>query len=579
MLDSLSGKGFQTFVHSIEQGKLAPLLRGLAGGIVLLTVALLYLFVQFTGFDSPAAMDQAQISRALASGEGFSTKYIRPLALWQFDRAEKTINPERLPDISQPPLWPALEVLPLTLVKSRWDIGVQDIIYAGDRAIAVFSVLLFLVAVGIAYVVARRLFDPQLALVACLLILVTDLLWKFSLSGLPHIFLMLLLLLTSWAIIRAMDEQHDAPQAPPLKKWLLQLGIGLGFGLMTLSHWLACWFFFGYLFFAFFFFRPRALPLAALGAFLLALAPWITRNVLVSGHPFGIAIYPLGSEAAVLLRSLEPDFSNLFYGFRMKVRTGIVDQMGAIFQYLGLNLAAGAFFVALFHPFKRATSAKFKWCVLAMWVTAVTGMAAYGPIEGPVSELQLHAVFIPLFVFYGLAFLLVLWNRLGFQHSLMRLVFSTGVVILAAIPMLLTLFSGGGRSVNWPPYIPPYIGILGDWYKADENLCSDMPWAVAWYANRRCLLLPDSPKTMLDISDYAVLGSSIRGLYLTPVSGNSRFLADIAFGTYKQWGGLILRQPQSLRNFPLTVARLLPIDGQVILYADYDRWSNPDKKP
>jgi hypothetical protein len=572
------GQGFQTAIHSLEQGKLAPLLRAFAGVVVLLAVALLYLFVQFTGFDSPTAMDQGQISRSLASGEGFSTKYIRPLALWQLNHAEKPIPAGNFPDFLQPPLSPLVNTIPLLLAKSHWDMTPKDIVYAGDRAIAIFSTLLFLAAVAVGYFVARRLFDASLALVACLLALVTDILWKFSLSGLPHMLLLLLLMVASWMIVRAMDEQETAPQAPPLKKWLLQAGIGALFGLMTLSHWLACWFFFGYLFFAFFYFRPRILPLAALATFLVVLTPWIVRNIQVCGHPFGIALFPLGQDMT-LVRSLEPDFSDLFYGFKMKVRTGIVDQMGALFSYLGLNLAALAFFGSLFHPFKSPTAARFRWCILAMWVAAVLGMAAYGPITNAVSDPQLHSVFIPLMIFYGLAFLLVLWNRLGFQHSLFRLIFNAVIVILAAIPMLLTLFAGQARSVNWPPYVPPYIAILGDWYDPQEALCSDMPWAVAWYANRKCLLLPDTPKTMIEISDYDIIGAPIQGLYLTPITGDARFLSDIATGEYKAWAGLITRQPQSVKAFPLKAATLLPVDGKVVLFADHDRWSSAVKTP
>ncbi len=572
-----SGSGFQNFIHSIEQGRFAPLLRALAGIATLLAIALLYLFVQFNGFEAPAAMEQGQIARSLATGEGFSTKSIRPLALWQFHRAEKPIPVGNLPDISHPPLSPLVNMVPLLLSKSHWKMSPKEIISASERAIATLSILLFLAAVVVAYFVARRLFDPSLAFLACLLILVTDLLWKFSISGLPQMLVLLLLMLTSGMIVRAMDEQLDAPAAPPLKKWLLQAGIGLGFALMTLSHWLACWLFFGYLFFAFFHFRPRFLPLAALATFALALTPWIVRNVAVCGHPFGIAIYPLlGQET--LLRSLDPDFSDLFYGFKMKVRLGILDQVGHLIAYLGLNLVAGAFFLALFHPFKHPTAAKFRWCVLAMWVAAVLGMAAYGPISGPVGELQLHAIFIPLMVFYGLAFLLVLWNRLGFQHSLMRLVFNVLIIFLAAIPMLLTLFSGGGRSVNWPPYVPPYIAVLGDWYKPDEGLCSDMPWAVAWYADRKCLLLPDSPKTMSQISDYDIMGVPIRGLYLTPVSGDARFLADIAFGDYKQWSGLIIRNPKAIQAFPLHAVTGF-MDGKLLIFSDTDRWSSASKQP
>jgi hypothetical protein len=576
MLDT-SGKGFQTAIHAIEQGRFAPLLRALAGVVVLITVALLYIFVQFTGFESPDAMDQAQISRALASGEGFATKYIRPLALWQFNRAEKPIPAASFPDINQPPLWPTVETVPLLLAKAHWEMTPKDIVYAGDRAVAIFSVLLFLAAVTVGYFVARRLFDAQLAFLAVLVVLVTDLLWKFSLSGLPQMWVLLLLMVCAWFILKAMGEQEEAPNAPPLKKWLLQAVIGVLFGLMTLSHWAACWLFFGYLFFAFFYFKPRVLPLAAVATFALALTPWIVRNIAVCGHPFGLALYPFSDD--LLVRSLSPDFSDLFYGFKMKVRTGIVDQMGSLFAYLGLNLAAGAFFVSLFHPFRRAETAKFRWCVLAMWVAAVIGMAAYGPVTGPVSTMQLHVVFIPLMAFYGLGFLLVLWNRLGFQHAFFRIAFNVAVVVLAAIPMLLTLFAGQSRMINWPPYVPPYIGVLGQWYEKNEALCSDMPWAVAWYANRKCLLLPDTPKTMVQISDYDVIGSPIRGLYLTPITGDAKFLSEIAFGIYKQWGAIILRQPQAIQALPFKAVRPLPIDGKVILYSDRDRWSNQETEP
>ncbi len=572
-----SGQGLQTAIHSLEQGKFAPLLRALAGFVVLLTVTLLYLFVQFTGFDSPAAMDQAQISRALASGEGFSTKYIRPLALWKLTEAEKAIPSGNFPDFTQPPLSPLANTLPLLLAKAHWTMTPKDIVYAGDRAIAIFSVLLFFAAVIVGFFVARRLFDAQLAFIACLLVLATDILWKFSLSGLPHMLLLLLFMVASWMIVKAMDEQEDAPQAPPLKKWLLQAGIGALFGLMTLSHWLACWFFFGYLLFAFFYFRPRGLPLAAIAAFLLVLTPWIVRNIQVCGHPFGLALFPLGQDLT-LLRSLSPDFSDLFYGFKMKVRLGIVDQLGSLFAYLGLNLAAAAFFGSLFHPFKRPSAAKFRWCILAMWIAAVLGMAAYGPISGAVSELQLHSVFIPLMTFYGLAFLLVLWNRLGFHHALMRLVFNVAIIFLAAVPMLLTLFAGQGRSINWPPYVPPYIAILGDWYQPSEALCSDMPWAVAWYANRKCLLLPDSPKTMVEISDYDIIGEPIRGLYLTPVTGDAQFMSQIITGPYKHWSNVILRNPKALTGFPLRSFTGF-MEGKIFLLSDRDRWSNFLKNP
>ncbi len=569
MLDS--GKGFQTFVHAIEQGKFAPLLKSIAAGVILLAIILLYLFVKFSGFGTETAMDQAQIARNLASGKGFSTNYIRPLALWQLDRSDIDIPETNFPDISQPPLFPALSTIPLSIVKGSWKMDRKDIIYTGDRAIATMCIVLFLAAVGITYFVARRLFDAQLALFACILMLLTDIFWQFSLSGLSHMLLLVLFMSAVYMILSAMESQENAPKGAHVKKWLLQVGLGLLFGLMTLTNWLACWFFIGYLFFAFFFFRPRVLPLAAIAGFAITLTPWIIRNMAVCGHPFGLALYPMGQE--LLMRSLDPDFSDLFYGFKNKFRTGILSQMGQLLSYLGLSIAGAAFFLALFHPFKRKLPSRFRWCVVTMWLGAVIGMASYGPIVGVISEIQLHTIFLPVFMLFGLAFLLVLWNRLGLDHFIFRAAFHVGVALLCAIPMLLTLFAGYTGSINWPPYVPPYIAILGEWFEEDEGLCSDMPWAVAWYANRKCLLLPESPKTMVEISDYEIMGVPIRGLYLTPVSGDAPFLSEIATGDLKSWSALITRNPQALRAFPLSTVQLLPIDGMVILFADRDRWS------
>jgi hypothetical protein len=568
-------KGLQTLIHNIEQGKFAPIARATAGIVLLITVTLLYLFVQFRGLATPDAMDQAQIARAIASGEGVSTRYVRPLALWQFNRAGKVIPAETLPDISQPPLHPLFNAVPLLIVKGSWAMSPKDITYIGDRAIALMAILFFLASAFVAYRIALRLFDKTLAGIAIVSVLVTDLLWQFSLSGMAHMLTLLLFSLACYAILHAMGKQED--QSGRLPAPLAHALIGLLFGLMTLSHWLACWLFFGYLFFAFVYFRQRLLPLLTIAAFLLVITPWLVRNHMVCGHPFGLALYPIG--AGVETRSLQPDFSKLFYGFFLRMRLGILSQMQNLFSFLGLNLAAGAFFVSLLHPFKRIETSRFRWCILAMWVCAVLGAAAYGAPTEAVATNQIQVLFIPLMATYGLAFLLVLWHRLGIHVPLFRYAFISILVILCAVPMLLTLFAGQSARVHWPPYIPPFIGALGQLYGENEGLCSDMPWAVAWYAHRKCLLLPETPKTMVEISDYNIMGVPIRGLYLTPVSGDKPYLAEILRGEYKQWMPFILRITGPPRDFPLSVPLALGMEGQLFLYSDRDRWSRTTTEP
>ncbi len=70
-----------------------------------------------------------------------------------------------------------------------------------------------------------------------------------------------------------------------------------------------------------------------------------------------------------------------------------------------------------------------------------------------------------------------------------------------------------------------------------------MPWAVAWYADRKSLWLPMIDPTISSaLNDYNQLDGQIVGLYLTPVTGNRAFIAEIVKGEYKEWAPFIMRQ-------------------------------------
>lgn len=567
--------GVQTAVHSLEQGRLAPVIRRAMFAVLIIALTLLYLFVQFRGFSSVTAMDQAQIARNIAAGKGFSTKFIRPLAIWQLEKSGKEIPADRFPDFYQAPLNPIVNALPLLLVKSAWKIAPTDLVYAGDRIIATFSVLFFLLSVGIWYFVGIRLFDSKLSLIACAIILMTDMMWQFSLSGLPQ---MLMLFLFSGAIWLTLQAMQKRDQLVTVLAFLF--GAGLLFGFMILAHGLAVWIFLGWLVFASVYFSPRGIAaMAALAAVLMVTLPWMVRNYSVCGNPFGLSVYAAiasgGAPEEGYLRSLEEapavSGSKLF----SKLKSGVSTQVESLFAYLGMNLAAGAFFLALLHPFRSPVVSLFRWCIVLMWVGAVTGMGIFG-LSGTISSNQLHVLFLPLFVFYGLAFLMVLWSRWELSYPLLRVIFLSVVVFLCAIPMLATLFANRGATIQWPPYVPPFIGFLGEWYGEKEIVVSDMPWAVAWYAQRKSVLLPESVRAFNRLNDYRVLGEPLSGLYLTPITGNLHLFSDIYKGAYKEWALLITRPPK-VDGFALPFYTALPIEGECIIFADRDRWSRPSK--
>ncbi len=231
--------------------------------------------------------------------------------------------------------------------------------------------------------------------------------------------------------------------------------------------------------------------------------------------------------------------------------------------------------MALLHLFKRRETATFRWCVLMMWLFAVFGMSVFG-LDGVLLEANnLHVLFIPLMTFYGLAYVLVLWTRLEINVKLVRYAFIAFLFLISALPFLVTFVSLVGSpkaQVQWPPYVPPYIAILGTWTTEKEMIMTDMPWAVAWYADRLSLWLPTTVKDYTELNDYDKLKGRIVGLYLTPVSGNLPFLQEVVNGEYKEWQPFITRNV-NLKNFPLHAATPLPIDRGCIFYADRDRWT------
>src|SRR5882757_8673377 len=109
----------QQLVHTLEQGgwvrrvKLVLLLSAIA------FVTYLWFFKEgngFKGLPHEKAIEQAQIAREIERGHGFSTKVIRPAALWQFERELGAFPLERTPDTFYAPLHPFINSLAFRLM-------------------------------------------------------------------------------------------------------------------------------------------------------------------------------------------------------------------------------------------------------------------------------------------------------------------------------------------------------------------------------------------------------------------------------------------------------------------------------
>jgi hypothetical protein len=563
----------QQTVDSLHSGKLAQWIwRGIFAAVAI-GLSVYYLVHEFCGLPVLQAMDQAQIGREILRGHGWQTKIIRPLAIGQLREHGRDITTAIWQDTYNAPIPPLLDAGAIFIpIHAGWNLTSTDFVYSGDRAIAIMGVIFFLGSVLVLYFIALEIFDQRLASMACGLVLICDMMWRYSLSGLPQMFLLLLFHLNVYVLLRAMRARYSNQ---PNLGWIA--AAGLGFGLMALTHALSIFLFVPVLLFSFFFFQPRGrAAFVLLIVFLAVYAPWLVRNAMVCGDFRGIAGLS-GLDGIVHSESGHTRRFSLELGgvtvnsFARNFWTGLNVQFNRIFEYMGWSCVAPIAFVSVLHGFRRPVRATFRWLLLAMWGSAACGMAIFGMKEERLfAANQFHLLFVPLFICYGLAFVLVQCERQSGARNLSRRAVLIVIFIISGIPLLgRMIFQQNSSKCEWPPYLPPSIAMLRDWFKPDEIIASDMPWAVAWYADRRSLWMPVEQKYILDRDYYADLGAPVSALFFTPISGTQNTVGDLSTGEYKFWNHYILRNVDLAQSpFPYKAIMGTP---DCVLYMDTDR--------
>ena len=567
----------------------------------------------FCGLTHPKGMEQAVVARELLRGHGFSTTIIKPAAIDLVERNKGEgafsafLDPNgptrgHIPDFYHAPLHPWINSIALSMVagfsdkfKFRVDdkgaanfmsLQKNEFILPADRVIAAVSIFFFMAALAVSFLTARILFDERLATVAVVLMLFCNQFWQFSSTGLPQNLMLFLFSAAMYLLTRALAARGENAAAWP---WLA--GTGVCFGLLALTHPLTAFIFVGALIYTVIAFRPMGRDAGImLVIFLACLSPWLIRNSKLCGAATGLGAKTVdvglrGTESQIM-RTLSKNDENIpVFNFRSKIQGQLLLQLDGLYDRLGKVIVAPLFFLALLHAFRKRETRSIRWGILLMWIFAALGMAVFGFADGDVrAELQsndLYPLFIPAMTFYGLALLLVMWGRvqiMGRELAGIRqanLAFHTLVILLSAFPLLNNYTDPPRMPYVWPPNCPYMINDLSEWYAKDEIVCSDMPWAVAWYADRKSLWLPYKLSDFSDLAEFRFHGK-ITGLFLTPVTGFRGLLSEVAVGEYREWSAFIMRDPRAAANFPLKVTKpIYLVNGasNYILYADRDRWT------
>ncbi|MEI9865903.1 MAG: glycosyltransferase family 39 protein [Limisphaerales bacterium] len=254
----------QEIIHQLEAGAAARYLRILLVALAVITLGLIYDFRAYQNLAAPEAMDAAQVARNLAEGKGYTTQFIRPLSLYLVQNHNEPETPVTLtnaspdwariktmphPDLANAPVYPfvlagLMKALtfnyPVNLKSAFWANNGSFWRYQPDFFIALFNQLLLLVVIVLTYLIARKLFDPNVAWLSAILVLGSELLWRFSTSGLSTMLLMVIFLGLTLLLL---EMEKGGREVEPRNGLLLGLAIAVGVltGLGALTRYAFGW--------------------------------------------------------------------------------------------------------------------------------------------------------------------------------------------------------------------------------------------------------------------------------------------------------------------------------------------------
>jgi 4-amino-4-deoxy-L-arabinose transferase-like glycosyltransferase len=551
-----------------------------------LALASLYDFFAFQNYASEEAMEMAQLARNVAQDKGYTTDSIRPLTLYLLESAAEPgqsskVLAQRVPDLSNPPVYPyllagAMKMLPFKFdAAERWS-------YQPERWISICNQALLLCAALFLFFLARRLFDARVAWLSAGVLAGTELFWKFSISGLSTVWLIVVFLSIVWFL--AVLEKRDRTMAGGLGASLgAALAVGVLVGVGGLTRYAFAWLIVPVILFVLASVtRGKAGLCAAIAlSFIAVMAPWLARNAALSGHCFGTAGYAVYQGTTQfpgdtlerstdprngLKRMTVPDVVNKFVA---NIRDICVNDL----PELGGNWISAFFLAGLLMPFRNAGLNRLRWFLLGslVWLALVEALTRthVSRAAPQVNSENLLVVLAPLVFVYGVALFYTLLDQLELPPVGVAGPVVTVFVVVLSAPFLLALLV----PPNVPelaPHSPLHIRQTASYMQTNELMASDIPSGVAWYGERSALWLPlDDGNEFFKVSAL----KPIKGLFLTEVTTDKRFLSQMKSDPHG-WGGFVFEcgeHGEVPSGFPLRKAPVGFLPDELFL-SDKARW-------
>ena len=587
----------QEWIHRLEVGGGTKYVRWLTVVVGFIAVAAIYDLFCFRHFASPEAMDSAQLAHNIAHGRGYTTFCVRPFSmkLTRDRRADQsTLLKEGHRDLSNAPLYPLilaplLRVTPdpgeLTAIRGGFSV------YLPEMVIAFFNQLLFGLGALLLFRLALAWFNSTVAWTSVILFVLTELYWRFSVSGLSTMLLIDLVLVLVWLLGRF--ERGHRESAKTGKLLLYAAAAGAATGLAMLARYSIGWLIIPVMVFVLWCSARRRMAFAATAfvAFAIIVTPWMVRTTLLSGWPFGTSTFAVLEETRVfpsdtLQRSLDPAFTGL-PGHHWQLLAGVVEKgvtnvreiITSELPRLGGSWLSAFFLVGLLVRFQNPNLNRLRWFVvgaLVMMVPVQALVRTHLSTEAPqVNSENLLVLFAPLTLVFGVGLFFVLFESWALPTPVLRFGVLAGFSALVSLPLLLTLLPPRPRSIS-APYYPPRVQQVAQYLNERELLMSDVPWATAWYGGRQSVWMTMNwRKEFFEISDYQ---KTVNGLYVSARTTDRKFLSSWFAGDNQGWGTFLLQTfvtREVPSGFPLKHSPHGLFASGELLLMDRDRWSTP----
>ncbi|MCD6360003.1 MAG: glycosyltransferase family 39 protein [Armatimonadetes bacterium] len=452
--------------------------------ILLLVVVFIYLIYNVSQFDKVSdvnALDYAQIARHVYRGEGFTTSFIKPLSLVYNQSIENH------PDLTYPPL----HIL--------WTAGMMKLLGPNDKAVAHSSGLAFLLGVPVVYLLAWRIFGRRTAMLASVLYGTNIAYLGFAISGLEAPLLSTLVTLLLLFLYQA-GEDHRREGL-----WVILAGVVMGLLYLTKYIWgLAI---IPTVIFLWAMNKDRRLvrPLVFVGLALLVSSPWLVRNWRLTGNPF----FTLRSIEALeqtkrypgnsLYRTYDEHVPSFIHfaasnprAIFDKLRAGMLTFYRTIPNLAGIYITA-LFLVAIIVVMGGANFERWRYMIYGYIGIIALGLSLLIAAPRLLMPIGPAALVIATGYFWRL-----LDQRLEPLPVILRgraTAIAVGIVLaLHLVPVINTLTPSG------PQYAAPEDSVITAAVQLNDEtqglIVTDLPWMVAWVADRDALWLPQTPADM-----------------------------------------------------------------------------------